>query len=122
MLSDAAKLLSERRIGAVVIVDGVGKVRGILSERDIVSAIATHGPEALLRPAGDYMTTNIFTCTRSDTVEKLMELMTSRRIRHVPVIDQGRLAGIVSIGDVVKLRIAETEFEAQSMRAYIVAG
>ena len=120
MLVDTAKLLCERMIGAVVVVDTAGRIRGILSERDIVSAIASHGPASLTRPVADYMTTNMFTCQRTDTLEDVMELMTERRIRHVPVIEQGRLAGIVSIGDVVKRRIADTEFEAESMRAYIV--
>jgi CBS domain-containing protein len=122
MLADTAKVLSERRIGAVVVIDPKGKIRGILSEREIVSAIAANGPGALMRPVADFMATNIFTCTAADTVEHLMELMTHQRIRHVPVVEQGRLAGIVSIGDVVKRRIAQTVFEAESMRAYIAAG
>jgi CBS domain-containing protein len=122
MLGEVAKILSERKIGAVVVADAKGKVQGILSERDIVAAIASRGPDALTRPVGDYMTTNVTTCTHSDSIEHLMGLMTDRRIRHIPVVEQGRLVGIVSIGDVVKRRIADTVFEAESMRAYIVAG
>jgi len=118
-LADAARILSERKIGAVVVVEGKGKVRGILSERDIVLAVAGHGAGALSRPVGDYMTTNIISCVRTDSLDHLMGLMTDRRIRHVPVIEQGKLMGIVSIGDVVKRRIADTEFEAESMRIYI---
>lgn len=122
MLMDAAKLLIERRIGALVVVDATGRVRGILSERDIVGAIAGSGAGTLTRPVGDYMTEGVVTCTRADTIEDLMEMMTERRIRHIPVVEQDRLVGIVSIGDVVKRRIEDTVFEAESMRAYIVAG
>jgi CBS domain-containing protein len=122
MLGEVARILSEQKIGAVVVVDSKGKVQGILSERDIVAAVAARGADSLPRPVGDYMTTNVTTCTRSDTIEYLMEIMTDRRIRHIPVLEQGRLVGIVSIGDVVKRRIADTVFEAESMRAYIVAG
>jgi CBS domain-containing protein len=118
-LADAARILSERKIGAVVVVEGKGKVRGILSERDIVLAVAGHGAGALSRPVGDYMTTNVISCVRTDSLDHLMELMTDRRIRHLPVIEQDKLMGIVSIGDVVKRRIADTEFEANSMRTYI---
>lgn len=118
-LGDAAKILSERKIGAVVVVEGKGRVQGILSERDIVMALASHGSGALARPIGDYMTTNVVSCVRTDSVEHLMGLMTDRRIRHIPVIEEGKLLGIVSIGDIVKKRIADTEFEANSMREYI---
>ncbi len=121
LIMDAARLLSERRIGAVVVVDAAGRLAGILSERDIVAALSSNGPDALSRPIADFMTTNVFTGSRSDTIEDLMELMTERRIRHVPVVEMGRLVGIVSIGDVVKRRIADTVFEAESMRHYIVA-
>ncbi|MFO1186411.1 MAG: CBS domain-containing protein [Alphaproteobacteria bacterium] len=118
-LADAAKILSERKVGAVVVVEGKGKIQGILSERDIVLAIAGHGPGALTRSVADYMTTTIVSCVRTDSLEHLMTLMTDRRIRHLPVIESGKLLGIVSIGDVVKRRIADTEFEANSMREYI---
>lgn len=122
MLADAAKVLSERRIGAVVVVDAQGTLAGIFSERDIVTAVAGRGADALTRPVADFMTTNVITCARQDSVEQVMEQMTDRRIRHLPVLEQGRLIGLVSIGDVVKRRIEDTVLEAESMRAYIVAG
>lgn len=121
MVEEIARLLAEHKIGAVVVVDQKEAVTGIFSERDLVSAVAAHGAQALKRPVGDYMTRNIFTCTPADTERQLMGLMTERRIRHIPVMDKGRLAGLVSIGDVVKYRIAETEMEANAMRQYIAA-
>jgi CBS domain-containing protein len=121
-LSEAARVLAGRRIGALVVQDGDNSVAGILSERDIVSALASHSVNALGHSVATYMTKQVTTCRESDTVEDLMELMTRRRFRHVPVVEAGRLAGIVSIGDVVKSRIAETELEAQSLRGYIAAG
>lgn len=121
-LSEAARLLARRRIGAVVVRDGDDPVAGILSERDIVSALAEKSVNALTQPVSAHMTRLVSTCCETDTVEDLMELMTRRRFRHVPVIADGKLAGIVSIGDVVKSRIAETVREAESLRGYIAAG
>lgn len=121
-LSDAARLLAHRHIGAAVVSDGDGSVAGILSERDIVRAIAEHGVAALGQSVGRYMTRSISTCSEVDTVDELMEVMTHGRFRHVPVLDGVRLCGIVSIGDVVKTRIAETVREAESLREYIAAG
>lgn len=119
VLSEAVQILCERKIGAVIVTDAKGKPEGILSERDIVAALGNGGREALMRPVKDFMSSPVITCARGDSVEELMERMTDRRIRHLPVVEQGRLVGIVSIGDVVKRRIAETEFEANSMREYI---
>jgi len=121
-LSEAARLLSHRRIGAVVVQDGDGTVAGILSERDIIAALANESVNALAQNVASYMTRRMTTCRESDTVEDLMELMTRKRFRHVPVVEDGRLTGIVSIGDIVKSRIAETEFEAENLRGYIAAG
>jgi CBS domain-containing protein len=121
-LSEAARLLARKRIGAVVVRDGQGDLAGILSERDVVRAVATDSVAALARPVGVYMTRAVATCTEIDTVDELMEMMTHGRFRHVPVLDAGEeMIGIISIGDVVKTRIEETVREAASLREYIAA-
>jgi CBS domain-containing protein len=121
-LSEAARLLARKRIGAVIVRDAKGDLAGILSERDVVRAVATDSVSALARPVGVYMTRAVATCTDCDTVDELMEMMTHGRFRHVPVLDENeQLMGIVSIGDVVKTRIEETVREAASLREYIAA-
>ena len=121
-LSEAAQLLARRRIGAVVVRDGDRQIAGILSERDIIRGLADESVNALAQTVATHMTERVSTCRETDAVEDLMELMTRKRIRHVPVMDGERLCGIVSIGDVVKSRIAETEAEAENLRGYIAAG
>jgi CBS domain-containing protein len=120
-VGDAAQLLADKRIGAVLVRDAQNRLSGILSERDVVRAVAVDGPAALARPISDYMTKSVATCRESDTVEDLMEMMTRGRFRHVPVMDEEGLCGLISIGDVVKTRIAETVIEANSLREYISA-
>jgi len=121
-LSEAARLLARKRIGAVIVRDAKGDLAGILSERDVVRAVATDSVSALARPVGVYMTRAVATCGDCDTVDELMEMMTHGRFRHVPVLDESdQLIGIVSIGDVVKTRIEETVREAASLREYIAA-
>ena len=120
-LSEAARLLARKRIGAVIVRDETGALAGILSERDVVRAVADESVAALARPVSAYMTRAVATCCETDSVEDLMEMMTIGRFRHVPVIDSERLIGIISIGDVVKTRIAETVQEAASLREYITA-
>ena len=121
-LSEAARLLAHKRIGAVLIRDSFGVLCGILSERDVVRAVAEESVAALARPVSDYMTREMATCTENDTIDELMEMMTLGRFRHVPVLDgDNQLCGIVSIGDVVKVRIDETVREAASLRQYIAA-
>jgi CBS domain-containing protein len=119
-LRDAIQQLTERRIGALV-VSGDGKaIEGIVSERDIVRATAATGPDALDGSVGSVMSTDVVTCSVGDGVDRLMELMTERRIRHLPVVDdRGHLSGIVSIGDVVKARLAELEQENHALAEYI---
>ncbi len=114
--------LAEKRIGAAVVCDADKRVIGIISERDIVRIVAADGAAVFERPVSDYMTTEVVTCHEHDTVAWLMEKMTSSRFRHIPVVESGQLAGIVSIGDVVKQRIALAEMEAASMRDYIKTG
>ena len=121
-LSDAASLLAKRRIGAVIVRDGKGRLSGILSERDVVRAVAEHGVGALAQQVGAYMTREVATCGETDSIDALMEMMTQGRFRHVPVLDErDGLIGIVSIGDVVKSRIEETVREAATLRDYISA-
>jgi CBS domain-containing protein len=118
-LDAAAKLLAERRIGALVVLGADNRVVGILSERDIVRAFAERGAAALSEQVGQVMTRKVATCVLDETIHSIMERMTAGKFRHVPVIEQDRLAGIVSIGDVVKHRIAEMEQESAALRDYI---
>ncbi len=121
-LSDAARLLAHKRIGALVIRDERGGIAGMLSERDVVRALAAESVRALARPVHCYMTRSVATCFEHDTVEDLMEMMTQGRFRHVPVLDQsGQICGLISIGDVVKMQIEETMREASNLREYIAA-
>lgn len=116
-----AEQLALRQIGAVVVVRGDGKIAGIVSERDIVRGLAEHGPDFLFEAAEQAMTRAVVTCTESVSLDALMTLMTERRFRHVPVVADDKLIGIVSIGDVVKSHIAEVEHEATALRDYIAA-
>jgi CBS domain-containing protein len=118
-LGDAAQLLSERRIGAVVVCEPGRPVLGILSERDIVRAVATRGGQALQEPLSGQMTHEVVTCTGRSAINEVMEIMTRGKFRHVPVVENDKLAGIVSIGDIVKHRLAEVEAETNAMREYI---
>lgn len=121
-LGEIARVLNERKIGAVVVVGAGGAVCGIASERDVVNAIVARGAAALDQPVADCMTANVVTCESSTSIDDLMNLMTDRRIRHIPVVEDGALKGIVSIGDVVKRKIAETEAEAEALKEYIATG
>jgi CBS domain-containing protein len=118
-VSEVVSQLAEHNVGALVVSSKKKPAAGIISERDIVRALATQGPEVLERPARELMTTNLTTCDLRSTVDELMRLMTERRIRHIPVLDQGKLAGIVSIGDVVKTRIDELETETETLHGYL---
>jgi CBS domain-containing protein len=113
------KLLGEKRIGAVVVTDLAGHISGIVSERDVVRHIASDGTGVLKKLATDIMTKNVLTCQDGDSEQELMALMTSKRIRHLPVVKDGKLNGMISIGDVVKYRIETIEREAEDMKAYI---
>jgi CBS domain-containing protein len=118
-LAAAAAVLSERRIGALVILGAGGRVAGILSERDIVHALAKQGARALDEPLSRTMTREVATCGPDDEITSLMERMTDGKFRHMPVVKSGKLAGIVSIGDIVKQRVDEMERESEAMRDYI---
>jgi len=120
-LSAAVNIMAEHRIGALVVVAGADEqVAGILSERDIVRALAQRGPGALQEAVGQVMTRRVVTCTESDTVAALMERMTQGKFRHLPVVERGKLVGLVSIGDVVKHRLGEMEHESNALREYIL--
>jgi CBS domain-containing protein len=118
-LAEAAKLLAARRIGAVVIRGAGGRLAGILSERDIVRAVAEHDAAALQLTVGQVMTREVETCGEDATIAGIMERMTAGKFRHMPVVEKGRLIGLVSIGDVVKQRVEEIEGESEALRDYI---
>lgn len=118
-LSEAVKQLAERRIGALVITGPENRVVGILSERDIVRTLSERGPDSLQDNVAAIMTRKVLTCTEDETVSAIMERMTAGKFRHLPVVEQGRLAGIISIGDVVKRRVEEIEGESNALRDYI---
>jgi CBS domain-containing protein len=117
-IDEIAKTLAQRKIGAIVLIEN-GGIRGIVSERDVVRAVAAEGSAALQKRATDYMTTKVVTCRLEDTINDVMHKMTAGRFRHLPVLEDGKLAGIVSIGDVVKRRIEDVEREAEQIREYI---
>jgi CBS domain-containing protein len=121
-LFDAAQLLHEHRIGALVVLDRSDQLIGIVSERDVVAAIAAHRGDALHMHVDQVMSADVVVCSPRDTVEQLMTVMTERRFRHLPVVDNGKLVGIVSIGDVVKRRISEISDEADVLHDYLTHG
>ncbi|WP_182084817.1 CBS domain-containing protein [Aureimonas sp. ME7] len=118
-IAEAVALLAERHIGALVATAGDRAVAGILSERDIVRLLAEGGTDSLAGSVGEAMTRNVTTADEDTTVDEALEVMTRGRFRHLPVCEEGRLVGIVSIGDVVKRRIEAVEQEAEEMRNYI---
>jgi CBS domain-containing protein len=120
-VAQACDQLQGRRVGALIVCDGE-RVAGVFSERDVVGAVAADGAGALTRPVSAYMTAEVIFARPSETVAILMGRMTDRRIRHLPVLLDSRLAGVISIGDVVKCQIAEAAREAESLRTYISAG
>ena len=121
-LDTAVAELVRHRVGALVVSPGDGTIDGIVSERDVVRQLHTHGAGVLTRPVSTIMTSTVATCTKSDTVDAISMLMTEHRVRHVPVLDGKKLIGIVSIGDVVKTRMEELEAEQQQLQSYITQG
>ena len=121
LVSDLINGLAGRNVGAMVVVGPEGLV-GIVSERDVVRMLHDHGADALRRRVADIMTSELVTCSPDDSVDQLSAVMTTHRVRHVPVLEDGRLAGIVSIGDVVKTRMEELQAEREQLAAYITQG
>lgn len=121
-LDAVARTLDELRIGAVVALEEGGRIAGVLSERDIVRQVARHGASALGMSVSDAMTRDVITALPSETLDEGLERMTDRRVRHLPIVRDGALAGLVSIGDLVKWKIAETEAVAEAMKSYIATG
>jgi CBS domain-containing protein len=117
-----AQLLTQHGIGCIVIVGEDDKIAGIVSERDLMRAIGQAGPKVLDRPVSDFMTKNVVTARKADTTELLMSEMTVHRFRHMPVVETGRLIGLISIGDLVKIQIADMEMEATATREYAGLG
>lgn len=118
-LQEAAGTMAERRIGAMVVTGADGSVLGILSERDIVRAVSETGADALEEPVSRRMTAKVVTCNEGMSIDTAMEMMTAGKFRHLPVVENGRLCGIISIGDVVKRHIEKMEAETRAMRDYI---
>ena len=121
-VAQLSQQLSTRRIGSVLVLDGDGAVAGIVSERDLVRALASHGAKAMELEARQVMTRDVVTCDPDDSIDQVMQTMTSGRFRHLPVVRHGELLGLVSIGDVVKARLEEATHETEALKAYIVAG
>ncbi|HEX4693059.1 CBS domain-containing protein [Sphingomonas sp.] len=117
-VAEAIKILAERRIGAVPVMQG-GEVAGVFSERDVIHCLAAHGADGLTRSVGDAMTAPAITVGRDEAAIGALTLMTRRRVRHLPVVEDGALVGLVSVGDLVKYRIDRIEADAEAMRAYI---
>ena len=118
-MKEVIELLASKGVGAVVVSDASQSVLGILSERDVVRVLGRHGASALEDPVSRHMTPKVITVTRDDTIEHVMQTMTEGRFRHVPVVEDGRLIGIISIGDVVKRHVNALDSERQALREYI---
>lgn len=121
-IAEISKVLGDNRIGALLIVDGGGKLCGVVSERDIVRGLSECGEDCLQQTASDLMTSSLITTTASETIDSVMRLMTDKRIRHLPVLAGDDLIGFISIGDIVKSRMDEVEREAAALRDYIATG
>lgn len=121
-VANAVAMLHDRRVGALVVVEAADKVVGIISERDLVRMLARAGSDGLGQPVSAWMTQEVIFAEPTETVNSLLERMTDRRVRHLPVLRDGRLCGLISIGDLVKFKIAEAEAEAEGLKSYIAAG
>jgi len=117
-IAEAVDLLSQKGIGAVLVLDSTGGICGIISERDIVRGLAEQGADAVTQRVDTLMTRDVHPCSPKDTVAAVMTVMTHRRHRHLPVVDEGKLVGIISIGDVVKQRLIDTDLEVETLRGY----
>ena len=121
-LQHAAEVLTRERIGALLVLKPNGDIAGIISERDIIRAVGVNGADVLARPVAELMTKEVTCCAPEDTPDQVMAIMTARRFRHVPVRQGGKIVAMISIGDVVKMKVEEAEAESQAMREYIARG
>jgi CBS domain-containing protein len=121
-VGETAKLMAKWKIGACLVVEGENNIIGIFSERDVMRGLANHGGAVENVKVADLMTRSVLTCGPDDTVEHIMGMMTNNRIRHVPVTENGKLIGIITIGDVVKSRMEEATMQADQLREYVMAG
>ena len=119
---EALNILAEHHIGAVLVMTEAGKMAGVLSERDVVRALPNAKGKLRAQKISTIMTRDVITCKEGQSIEEVMGIMTKNKIRHLPVVNKGKLVGIITIGDVVKERIAETEHEAEALKQYIVGG
>lgn len=119
-VADVSRLLHDNRIGAVLVLKSDGRIAGIFSERDVVTGMAKHGAAVTAMSVGSLMTRDVMTCQPTDLIADIMATMTARRIRHLPVVEEGQLLGIISIGDVVKSRLDEAAHEVDSLREYVM--
>jgi CBS domain-containing protein len=115
---EVAKVLKSKRIGAILVIEG-GSIAGIISERDIARGLPNYGEKILSMPVSDLMTKKVTTCTSDASIDKIMEMMAENRIRHLPVVDDGKLVGFISVGDVVKNRVEELVAEEEQLRSYV---
>ncbi|WDR05140.1 CBS domain-containing protein [Devosia rhodophyticola] len=120
-VADAVDMLNTHNIGAVIVAGDDGSVMGIFSERDLVRHLGKQPADSLTKPISALMTSTVVTCSRDTSIDEVMERMTSRRIRHVPVLEGSKLIGIISIGDVVKFKIEQAERDAEALRDYIAS-
>ena len=118
-IAEAVSLLIENGIGAVLVLDGTGAIHGILSERDIINGLSKQGADALTQPVDALMTRDVLRCSPHDTIAEVMKVMTERRTRHLAVMEDGKLAGLISIGDVVKQRLIDMDLEVETLRGYV---
>ena len=118
-IAEAVSLLIENGIGAVLVLDGTGAIHGILSERDIINGLSKQGADALTQPVDALMTRDVLRCSPHDTIAEVMEVMTERRTRHLAVMENDKLAGLISIGDVVKQRLIDMDLEVETLRGYV---
>jgi CBS domain-containing protein len=118
-ITEAVSLLTTNGIGAVLVLDSTGDIHGILSERDIVSGLSKHGADALSQRVDALMTRDVLHCSPRDTIAEVMAVMTERRTRHLAVMEDGKLAGLISIGDVVKQRLIDANLEVETLRGYV---
>jgi CBS domain-containing protein len=118
-IAEVVNVLNECRISALVVIDGKDAFSGIISERDIVGALSRNGADILTQKVADLMTRNVRSCSCHDTIAEVMNIMTQGRFRHLPVVEDGKLVGLISIGDVVKQRLDDAELEVETLRGYV---